>query len=338
MKQNLKLFALCSALFLASNSADAANVYDNNISALNINMLTDIFMYYNDYSKRMSGLFIKPSKVYGTMDRVNEYGDDGSTVKTPDSNSSAKTHRPFFHSVWANVNHINEEMHYGQNITQHNRFNLATVGTTTRATRFGYGKVFFGGFASYINSQTPDFNSNGDTIGLFANYQNHYVGFRALADIGSLNNNVDGTKFNNSWVNTGLNVFGKLKLDDTLFLRPVVYATYTYVSSDDMYINNDRVVSDNFHFFNVSPSLTFIKEIWEDWYGSLSAKYVAHFGSKNDIEVNGVSHEGLWLENHTDIGIDVEHDYEQWTFGGKIHKQLGGIDGWSANVNVKYAF
>ena len=96
MKSNSSLFILSGvALLLMANSAHAASIYDNNISALNINMLTDVFMSYTNYGEKMSDLFTK-HETYGTMTRLGEYGDDGSTIKTFDSTNSSDEY--FFQS------------------------------------------------------------------------------------------------------------------------------------------------------------------------------------------------------------------------------------------------
>ncbi len=334
MKSNL--FFLCTALLLLANSANAANVYSNNISALNINMLTDVFMSYTNYGEKMSDLFTS-RKMYGSMDRFDEYGDDGSTVKSFNQ-SPALANEYFINNIWINANHINADMHYGNNISQHGRFNLATVGANTRTTDFKYGHIAFGGFASYINTKMPDFHGNGNVVGFFANYKYRNFGARALIDTGAINNSLIDSEFNNSFVNIAADASGTFKIDDTFFVRPNVYLSYTFVASDDLYVNGAHVSSDNFNFFNIAPGTAFIKEISPDWYGSLSAKYVAHMGGKNDINVNGTEIRGLYLDNHTDIGIDVEHDYRQFIFGAKVHKQIGGMDGWSTNINVKYNF
>jgi len=336
MKPKLNLFVLSGiALLLMANHAHAASVYDNNISALNINMLTDVFMSYTGYDENMSDLFIMQEK-YGTMTRLGEYGDDGSTIKTLDSVNSADKY--FFPNIWVNANHINEQMHYGNDISLHGRFNLATVGTTTRASELKYGKISFGGFVSYINTKMPDVNSNGDVVGIFAKYKYREFGAKALTTIGSLNNNTDNTNFNNSWINTAADVSGTFKIDDTFFVRPGVYIAYTFVTSDDLYVNGNTVSTKDYNFFNVAPMLSFIKEISSKWYGTLSVKHVAHMGGKNEINVDGTAINGLYLDSHTDIGLDVEHDYKQFVFGAKIHKQIGDMDGWSTNINVKYAF
>ena len=335
MKPNSSLFLFGAALLWLATPANATSVYSNNISALNINMLTDVFMSYTNYGEKMSDLFAE-HETYGTMTRLGEYGDDGSTIKTFDSTNSPDKY--FIQNMWVNANHINAHMHYGDNMSQHGRFNLATVGATTRATELKYGKISFGGFASYINTKVPEVNSNGDVVGIFANYAYRNFGAKALTNIGSLNNNSDNTNFNNSWFNTAADISGTFEIDETFFVRPDVYIAYTFVTSDDLYVNGDKVSSKDYNFFNVAPALTFIKEISPKWYGALSAKYVAHMGGKNNINVGDTAINGLYLDNHTDIGIDVEHNYKRFVFGAKVHKQIGGMDGWSTNINVKYAF
>ncbi len=330
-----KLLAFGGALVLATNISNAA-VYDNNISALNINMLTDVFMSYTDYGEKMSDLFLN-HKMYGTMTRFDEYGDDGSTVRGFDSGYASGDY--FIDNIWVNANHVNESMHYGHNVTQHGRFNLATIGATTKASELTYGKISFGGFVSYINTKMPEFHGNGDVAGIFAKYKYRNIGAKLMTNIGSLNNTTQNDRdFNNSWVNVATGVSAALNIDNTLLVRPNVYVAYTFVSSDDIYENGDIVSSSDFNFFNVAPEIEFIKEIAANWYGGLSAKYVAHFGGKNDIQIGNNKIEGLYLDNHTDIGMNLEYNFNPFAFRANVHKQLGGVDGWSTNINVKYSF
>ena len=334
MKKNYTLFSLFGALILSAGSASAAGVYDNNISALNINMLTDTFASYPNYGTKMSDLFKKAPVMYGTMDRLDEYGDDGSTVMS--------FYEPkqdlLFNNIWLDASHINGHFHYGQDINQHARFNLLTIGANTKQIDLRRGNISFGGFASYINTKVPDVRGNGDAFGVFARYKYKSFATTLLADMGSVNNDTNGTRFNNSWANIAVGASGTAKIDETFFIRPEAYMAYSFVSSSDLYANGNNVSMNDFNFFNVAPGISFIKQIVPNWYGTLSGKYVAHFGGKNDIHTGATSTTGLYLDNHTDIGIDVEYDYKQFVFTGKIHKQLGGIDGISATLDAKYAF
>lgn len=334
MKNNLRIY-FGFALLLVANSAGAANIYDNNMSALNINTLTDTFMSYTSYGEKMSDIFTHPS-MYGTMDRIDEYGDDGSTTKSASFNS--KNTNPVFDNVWANANHINGDLHYGRGVSNTAKFNLATLGATTRAVDLKYGNIAFGGFASFINEKYSNTNANGGGVGVFTKYKYRNLSATTLTDIGSINNNSHGDDYNNSWFNVATDAAATIKIDKTFFFKPTIYVAYTFVTSDDLYVDGNTVSSDDYNFFNVAPGLVFIKEIVPNWYGALSAKYIAHFGGENDIKIGNAKTDGLYLDNHSDIGIDVEHNFKKFIFGAKIHKQIGGVDSWSTNLNVKYEF
>ena len=334
-KTKFNLLALTAALVCGINSANAASVYDNNISALNINMLTDTFMSYTDYGNLMSDLFERKA-VYGTMLRFDEYGDDGSTLVAKNKYSDNDM---FIKDIWANANHINGQVHYSNNTSEHARLNLATVGGTTKSISLKNGRISFGGFASYINTKVPDVKTNGDVVGVFSHYKYRNFGAHTLGNIGSLNNKTsENTDFNNSWVNVATDIYADIELDKTFYVRPSVYVGYTWVSSDNLFVNNNLVSTSDYNFLNLAPSVKFIKEISKDWYGSFSGKYVAHFGGENDIYTNGTTVKALTLENYTDVGVDIEYNLKHFVFGGKVHKQIGGIDGWDSNINVKYVF
>ena len=334
MQKHIKseLLFLMGAL-LCAGSANAASIYDNNIVALNINMLSDTFMSYTNRGDNLYDYF-HTTPVYGTMHRVDEYGDDGSTLQSADTQSN----NSFIHDIWLNANHINGHMHYNNNDSKHARLNLATFGVKTKFLESDYGKFSFGGFASYINTKTPGIRSNGDVAGFFVDYQHFDLGNRFLLNIGSLNNTATDQDFNNSWANIADEIYAKLKIDDTLYFRPSLYVGYTWVSSSNFTANGDFVLNDDYNFFNVAPSVQFIKEILPNWYVAFSGKYFAHFGGNNDIFVNGVKQSGLDTKNYTDIGIDLEHNIDRFIIGGNVHKTLGGFDGLSTNLNIKYTF
>lgn len=338
-KYNFHFIALASALLLVSNSANAkTSIYDNNISALNINTLSDIFMSYTDHGTNVSDLF-EQREMYGTMRRIDEYGDDGSTLTTlKSSRTTERSTDLFINNIWANANHFNTDMHYDHDISKHGKFNLATVGATTKTMELKHGNISFGGFASYINTKVSETKSNGAVAGIFSHYTFRNFGAHTLTNIGFLNSSNDNTDFSNSWLNISTDVYANLKLDNTFYVKPSVYIGYTWVASDDFRTNGSYVTTSDYNFLNIAPKLEFIKQISKNWYGSMSGKYVAHFISDNTIHANGTSYDSIDLDNHFDLGIDVEYDMDHFVFGGNIHKQLGGIDGWNTNLNVKYIF
>ena len=330
-----KKYTLAIATLLSAPAFANTGVYDNSITVLNINMLSDTFVSYTHNSKTLSELF-SGKRIYGTMRRVDEYGDDGSTLKT--SCVNGKTSDMFIKNIWMDVKHINGRTNYNHDLSARSRFNIFTLGATTDTINLKYGNIYFGAFAGYINSDAAHINSYGDVGGIFAHYDFQNFGATIMTDIGSLNNNNGYTDFNNSWTNVAIDMDAKFNIDKTLLIRPGLSIAYSFVSSDDLYMNNNIVWSDNFNFWNIAPSLQFVKEIMPDWYMGLSAKYVAQFGGDNDVHIANVKRDGIDMDNYTDIGFDIEYNFKQFVFDGQLHKQMGGMEAWSGNINVKYMF
>jgi len=329
-KYTLAIMALMSVPAFANTS-----IYANSAIASNINMLTDTFISYSHNGETLSELFAT-RKLYSTMRRVDEYGDDGSTLKTDvqDKYNSEM----FIKNVWMDVKHINGRTNYDHHLSARSRFNIFTLGAATDTINLKYGDIYFGAFAGYINSDVADINSYGDVGGIFAHYGFQNFGATLITDIGSLNNNNGYTDFNNSWTNVAINMDAKFNIDKTLLVRPGLSIAYSFISSDDLYVNNSIVWSDDFNFWNIAPSLQFVKEIVPDWYMGLSAKYVAHFGGDNYIHVANIKRDGVDMHDYTDIGMNIEYNFNQFVFDGQIHKQMGGMEAWSGNINVKYIF
>ena len=104
MKNQTKLFFI--GAIMAPCFANATTMYENNITALNINMLTDTFLSYAHRGDNLADFFQRPN-LYGEMTRVDEYGDNGMTV--PMKNANAGGDRFLLKNVWADVKHINSK-------------------------------------------------------------------------------------------------------------------------------------------------------------------------------------------------------------------------------------
>ena len=334
-KNYIQLTSALTAIFILNSAYATGTIYDNNTSALNINMLTDKFLEYTHNGENLSDLF-KDKKLYGAMTRIDEYGDDGTTLKqdcidTKDSDN-------FIKNIWADFGYINDRVHYDNHISKRNRFGIATIGANTKPMGITYGNIYFGVFGGYINSDFAHIDSYGNFGGIFAHYNFHSFDATLMTNIGSLNNNSGNIYFNNSWINVAFDTSLHFYLTKTFLIRPGAYVSYTYVNSDDLYINDNLVWSDNFNFLNIAPSLQFIKKIVPDWYVSLTAKYVTHFDSANNIHIGNFKYKDLDIDDYTDIGLKIEYDISQFVLDGQIHKQIGGFDGWSGNINIKYNF
>ena len=63
-----------------------------------------------------------------------------------------------------------------------------------------------------------------------------------------------------------------------------------------------------------------------------------HLLGDNHIYVGNSKIDSLDIDNHTDIGINLEYYLRKFVFGGNAHYQIGDINGWSFNLNMKYSF
>lgn len=330
-----KIFSIC-AFVCTCGIANATTIYDNAISVLNINMLTHNLMDYAHRGESMSQNF-QAKNIYGTMTRFDEYGDDGSTLKIPPKNSTTSSN--LFTDIWADFTHINTNGHYNYaNMSELSRFYMATVGGDTKKLTTEIGNINFGGFVTYINGNISNIDTPGNSVGLFARLENNDFDATLLINNGSINNDSNTHNFSNDWFNIASDASLKINLDETLFFQPQIYIGYTWISSDNLYINGDTVSSKNFNLFNIAPSARFVKNIIGNWYGALSVKYMATFGDNKNIYVNGLRTAKIAIDNYTEIGMNIEYDYEQFVFGANIAKQIGGFDGWIGNINVKYLF
>ena len=333
MKNQTKLFLI--GAIMTPWFANATTMYENNITALNINMLTDTFMSYTHRGDNLSDFFERPN-LYGEMTRVDEYGDNGMTIPMKTINTDGD--KFLFKNVWADIKHINSKTHYGNSINARPRMNLVAIGTETSDIKLKKGNIAFGGFGGYINTSNGNVNSNGNTVGIFSHYKNKHFDTVFLINNGSINNNYDGHGFNNSWFNVMIDASTKIKIFENLHFQPQIYAGYTWVSSDNFYLNNDIISANNFSIFNVAPSARFVKHIAKNFYGAIQAKYVATFGDGKDIYVNDLKTAKTNIDNYTQIGIDLEYDFKNVVLTGAVSKQMGGFDSWIGNISIKYNF
>lgn len=292
-----------------------------------------------DYAHRgesMSQNF-QAKNIYGTMTRFDEYGDDGSTLKIPPKNSTKNDN--LFADVWLDMMHINTKGHYRHTDTsKRNRLYMATVGGDTQKLKTEFGDVNFGFFVGSVFGDTSSIDALGNSVGLFARFEQGDFDATLLLNNGSLNNDSGTDNFSNDWFNVATDAAMKFKIDETLFFQPQIYFGYNWISSDNLYINSDTISSKNFNLFNIAPSARFVKNIIDNWYGALYVKYMATFGDNKDIYVNGARVAKIAIDDYTEIGMNVEYDYEQFVFGANVAKQIGGYDGWAGNINVKYLF
>ena len=333
---HISKYFLLGGLFFVSANANAVSIYDNSISAANINMLTVELIKNAHHGESLSD-FIKRKNLYGTMTRFDEYGDDGSTLDTISKSDYSDS---LVQDIWIDGGYINTKANYASALNkERSRFYLATAGFDSLDFDLPTGTIMFGGFFGYINGNAAGFDSKGYTIGLFTRYNYQNLSISAMLDNGALKNDSGVYNFNNDWWNVAVEASWKIRLEKTLYLEPELYFGYNYVKADDQVrIYGDTVSVKNFNFWNISPSIKLVKQISNKWYIGGFAKYINTSGGNGDIVFQGTKYNGIKIKDYTETGINLEYDCDPFVFELNAKKQFGKFDGWLGNINIKYLF
>lgn len=332
--RNLKL-GLLSALMLMPIGANAVSIYDNSIGATNINMLTVDLMKNAKHSDNLS-LFLRGKNVYGNMTRIDEYGDDGSTI---DRTQNYKYVDVLAQDVWADVDYVNTRMNYKTGLSDRSRLMVASVGFDSIDFYLNNGSILFGAFWGYVGGRIANFNTDGQTVGLFTKYDYQNFSVAGMIDTGAIRNDLQIYDFNNAWLNVAVDANVKIRLNSTTYLEPTLYFGYTRVTTDDnVRINGDLVMTNNFNFWNIAPSIKFVTQMSDNWYGGAFFKYVNTSDGKNDIVFQNITYTGIDIDNYSMAGINAEYRYNKFVFESTITKQMGTHNGWGGNINAKYLF
>ncbi len=331
---SLLIMPVIMGLCCIATNADAKSVYTNNVSAINLNMLTQQFMSYAHQGELISDIILDKSKVYGTMTRLDEYGDDG---RWP---HGRKDDFQLEKLVWLDAKHLNTVADYSDNVSDHRtRLYTETIGINTNNIDINMGSVAFGAFLGAVTENSFGLTSNGFTFGVMSRYNYQNFGVTAMLNNGSVNKNNDDIMFNNAWFNAALDTSINLRVNDDLFIRPTLYAGYTYVSAEKMVFDTNKVPPKDFRFINLAPSIEVFGRLAQNLYATASAKYVQIYGDTDkNVYVNNTLVDQTSADNYVEFGIGLEYDYKSFVFTGNIQKQINGFDSWGGDLGVKYLF
>lgn len=331
---NLKSW-LFIPVFLTPICANAVSIYDNNIGAININMLTVDMMKNAQHSDNLS-LFLRGKNLYGNMMRIDEYGDDGSTI---DKTQNYKYVDILAQDIWADATYLNTRINYNDNLSDRSRLTMASVGFDSIDVYLNNGSILFGAFWGYVGGRIADFDTAGQTVGFFTKYTYQNLSITGLIDTGAINNDLQPYNFNDAWLNAAVDASWKIRLNHIMYLQPTLYFGYTHVTTDkNMRINGDLVTTNNFNFWNIAPSITFVTQISDNWHGGAFFKYIHTNDGTNDIYFQNTKYTGLNLDNYSMVGINAEYRYNKFVFESTVTKQMGKYNGWDGNINAKYLF
>ena len=333
-KQFLTMSAIAGLCFTATN-ANAGGMYSNNVGAINLNVITEQMMSFAHYDESISDFIVVQSD-YGTMTRLDEYGDDGTakhTVKSDFDHSSLEK------IAWADVRYLNTKSDYSDNVSERSRIRMETLGFNTKDIDAAYGAFSFGAFLSNLNEDIFSIRANGFSFGAFTHYKYHNFDLTGLVNNGSINKNAAYDMFNHSWINAAMDTSLNIRMTNTLYFRPKIYVGYTKVSADKLKIGDDVSPKKDFRFVNVVPSAEITTRLAKNLYAALNGKYVTVYGDTDkNVYVNNAIIDKTSMKDYAEFGLELEYDYRDFVFSGGIHKQIEGFDGWVGDLNVRYLF
>jgi len=329
-----KVWLTCSViagLCLCAGGANAKSVYANSGNVININMLTEQMMSYAHYGENISDFM---GTKYGTMTRVDEYGDDGKNAK-----AKSKKEDSLGKAFWVDVKYLNTAVDYSDDVSNRARIYMGTIGLASKNIDVTEGALSFGAFLGNITSDDFGFTASGFNFGAFSRYKYENMEVVAAVNNGSLSKSSDTSEFSDSWVNLAIDASLNIHVTDTLYIRPKVYYGYNKISAETMRFGDNVVPGHGYEFVNFAPSLEVFTRLNKNLYMSVLGKYVNVDGAiSQDVYANGVFMDTLSAQKYYELGVKMEYNYKDYVFTGEINKQLAGFDGLGFDLNAKYIF
>ena len=369
--KHISFGALCAVLALGAGNAYAvpvSHLHANAVTMNNIAVMQHSIMLnaFNNFDGSMAGIIerhanssdtndvreepvIEPKQMdkYGEMLYYGEYGDDGTVFTAPGRGRSGGDAATESISLWLDWQHAQDYAKFDNFKRIDSNYDLISLGFSDRPDMNSEHYSTFGGFGGVAlgrerATDVMKLSETGEYVGLYYAYHLNDFTIHTAADFGALFTDAkpagyEKHDFTNLWAGAAINATYDIFLDDESVLQPGVYVGYTWVHADG-YEPMPGVATDNFHMFEVSPSLRAITHIVDGWYGGMSGRYAFHFAHGGDIRDAGVAIPDLELLNYYEYGLSVEKTVGQFNFSASVNRRDGGRTGWIGDIHMKYMF
>lgn len=284
--------------------------------------------------------------MYGTAPMYGEYNDDGSIGRSGGDNAPTLGH------AWFAWQHFGNDTKFQDIHVLESDLELAMIGLAGDKLQTEYGMSEWGLFTGYIGGdQTQQDLTINEDGGYFGAYKKLTAGRAAISfalNSGVLSNNIDAIAsdktaltddFTNIWAGGGFSAAYTIPMDDSFIFRPSIYAGYTWIKSDCYTASSGDVIKNkDFHMFEISPAIRFIKHIGNGWFGAMHAKYVMIFDNGGETKVNGTELSTLESDHFTEYGLALEKTIDRFNITANVGRRDGGHTGWVGGLNLKYIF
>lgn len=356
--KNIPLITCSIIACTIAGNAFASHLYTNAISAHNIATLQHSIAQtaFASFDGPMARAIARPKKnqtnedpratyghapMYGTMSIYGEYNDDGR------SGGDNFDPRQTISNAWLNWQHIGNNTKFDEIAHLNSRYNLYMGGLTSGRTKYKLGHTAWGIYSGYLDGNTAnthlDTDSQGGFFGIYNRFQNKKINISTTVNGGVINNTTD-TKFGtdettNFWVGGIVNTTYNIVMDSTFTLQPNIQFGYTWIKSENYTsTSNDIIQNDAFSMFEITPGISAIKHIGNNWFGEIGVKHVMIIANGGDITVNNTKLVELTNHDFTEYGISLEKAVGPIALRANIGRHDGSRSGWTGGLNFKYLF
>lgn len=344
---------ICTTICLAAPHTLAANHYLNTISAHNISSLQHAITKtaFSSFAPQAPTTPTPSSAhaakygyepLYGTMSIYGEYNDDGRS-----GGDTTPSPRQTINNAWLNWQHVGNDTKFDEITHLDSKHNLYMGGITSGRTKFASGHTAWGIYTGYLDGTTTshslNIDTNGGFFGIYNRYQSQKLSISATINGGTTNNT--GTtqygidEITNFWIGGTANTTYNIALDHTFTLQPNIQIGYTWIKSENYTSTSNDIIKNNaFNMFEITPGISAIKHIANNWFGKISVKHIMIFDNGGNTTINNIALPPLTNHSFTEYEISLEKAVGPIVLRTNIGRRDGGHSGWIGGLNFKYLF
>ena len=280
-----------------------------------------------------------PVDMYGSMPIYGEYNNTISGHNGGDTTNNAQN--------WIFWQNTNNKTSFNNSTTIDNQSNTLIAGFAGATTKINNIENTFGLYTGYTGGAQEnkyiDIDEHGGIFGIFNSTNINNTNIIATINAGIMDSDtksINGTdKTTNTWIDGAAKITHNIFLNNNTILRPGLYTEYLWIKSDNYTSCSGAIINnENLHKFEITPELSLITHITDNWTTSINAKYIIHLDNSSSTTVDTIKIKQLDTGNYFEYGLSITKSIQNFNFGAYINRQDGETYGWSGGLNFKYTF
>ncbi len=281
------------------------------------------------------------AQMYGTAPLYGEFNDDGS------AHGRSGGDAPTLGSMWMAWQHYGNDTKFDNIALLDSKTDLAMLGLAGNKEPFSKGMTEWGLYAGHVGSTQENhevqIEEEGGFFGVYKKFSFGSFNLLSAFDGGVLTSSAEtlmgSDSYTNIWTGGAINMNYNIILDDTFTIQPSLYVGYTWIQDTEYAsASGEKVSTDRFHMFEITPTVRAIKHIGNNWFGALHAKYVSFVAHGGDIDIDTQSAKELKHNGFAEYGLTIEKTIDRFDISANIGRRDGAHTGWIGGMNLKYLF